>query len=243
MVRCVPGREPEDFDTRVRRPGRTWLRNNSRTRTRPPAYWRRCNAQLAEAFSERCAYTAMYLGAPGTVDHFISIQEDRTQAYEWANFRYSASWLNSRKQELVSGRLLDPFRIKEGWFVLHLPSLQLQVSKRCPPSLRTRAEDTLRLLGLDHDERVVRYRRQWLKEYEQRRISLDYLMSKAPLVAQAVRDWELSEGRQWSAGSNQMDPSRVEKAAPVARKKKTSRRAGKQKTRSGTRRGKKAGRD
>ncbi|NRD62219.1 hypothetical protein HRD49_10720 [Corallococcus exiguus] len=201
----------------MRAPGRRWLRGNPTALSRPPAYWRRCNAQLAAAFFERCAYTAMYLGAPGTVDHFISIDEDRRLAYEWTNFRYSAGWLNSRKQALVSERLMDPFEIEDGWFVLLLPSLQLQVTERCPPQLRERAAKTLRLLGLDHDERVVRYRRQWLEEYERRRVTLDYLEDKAPLVARAVREWESREGRQWSAGSNQMDLARAE-ASPAPRK-------------------------
>ncbi|QAT88871.1 hypothetical protein EJ065_7347 [Corallococcus coralloides] len=217
MIRCVPGSEPEDFDSRVRTPGRGWLRRNPESPIRPPAYWRRCNAQLAEAFFERCAYTAMYLGAPGTVDHFISIDEDRRLAYEWTNFRYSAGWLNSRKQALVSARLMDPFEIEDGWFALLLPSLQLQVTERCPPRLRERAVETLRLLGLDHDERVIRYRRQWLEEYERRRVTLDYLEDKAPLVARAVREWESREGRQWSAGSNQLDLARAE-ASPAPRK-------------------------
>ncbi|WP_208721219.1 hypothetical protein [Corallococcus aberystwythensis] len=203
----------------MRVPGRAWLRRNSKVPGRPPAYWRRCNAQLAKAFFERCAYTAMYLGAPGTVDHFISLDEDRRLAYEWTNFRYSAGWLNSRKQALVSVRLLDPFEIEDGWFALLLPSLQLQVTERCPPRLRARAAETLRLLGLDHDERVVRYRRQWLEEYERRRVTLDYLEDKAPLVARAVRDWESREGRRWSAGSSQVGLARVGTAsAPSARK-------------------------
>ncbi len=161
----------------------------------------------------------MYLGSPGTVDHFISIDENRRLAYEWKNFRYTAGWLNSRKQALVSTRLLDPFAIKDGWFALLLPSLQLQVTASCPPRLRKRAADTLRLLGLDHDERVVRYRRQWLKEYEQRRVTLDYLEDKAPLVARAVRAWESREGRKWSAGSNQVGLARAEASSALGTRK------------------------
>ncbi|MBN9681796.1 MULTISPECIES: hypothetical protein [unclassified Corallococcus] len=202
----------------MRAPGRRWLQGNPKSLRRPPAYWRRCNDQLAEAFFERCAYTAMYLGAPGTVDHFISLDEDRRLAYEWTNFRYSAGWLNSRKQALVSARLLDPFEVEDGWFALLLPSLQLQVTERCPPRLRERAAETLRLLGLDHDERVVRYRRQWLEEYEQRRVTLDYLEDKAPLVARAVRDWESREGRQWSAGSNQVKLTRKSRSGTRRKK-------------------------
>lgn len=199
VVPCSPADEPAEFVAKVRRPGRKWLRDNPRHPGRPPAYWRACNPELAEAFEQRCAYTAMFLGAPGTADHFVSLDEDRNLAYEWSNLRYSAAWLNSRKQDLKSSLLLDPFEVGQGWFERHLPSLQLQVSSRCPSRYRQRAKDTLRLLGLDHDERVVRYRRQWLREYEERDISLDYLERKAPLVAQAVRRWEVETGRRWSA--------------------------------------------
>ncbi|MBN8230528.1 hypothetical protein JYK02_23730 [Corallococcus macrosporus] len=155
------------------------------------------------------------------MDHFISINEDRTLAYEWTNLRYAVGWLNSRKQDLPSTRLLDPFEIEDGWFALQLPSLQLQVTARCPHALRDRAAETLHLLGLDHHENVLRYRRAWLEQYEKRQVSLDYLEDKAPLVARAVRDWESREGRQWSAGSSQMRLAHVE--APPAPRERRSR--------------------
>jgi hypothetical protein len=197
VVRCTPAAEPADFDKQVRKPGRAWLREHRGSTRRPPAYWRRCHAQLAAAFEERCAYTAMFLGAPGTADHFVSIEENRNLAYEWSNYRYAAGWINSRKQSLRSEDLLDPFHVGNGWFELLLPSLQLQVSARCPTQRRTLAENTLKALGLRDDERVLRYRRQWLAEYESGEIDLDYLAKKAPLIAEAVHRWEQQNGRRW----------------------------------------------
>ncbi|WP_224369734.1 hypothetical protein [Hyalangium versicolor] len=197
MVRCVPVDEPADFHGDVRQRGLEWLRRHGASGSRPPAYWRRFNAELAAAFHERCAYTAMFLSSPGTVDHFVSIEENRSLAYEWSNYRYSAGWINSSKQSLASGGLLDPFLVRPGWFELHLPSLQLSVSSRCPRQYRRQAENTLIKLGLRDDERVIRYRRKWLEEYEKREITLDYLEQKAPLVALAVRRWEAENGRRW----------------------------------------------
>lgn len=139
----------------------------------------------------------MYLGSPGTVDHFVSVDEDRRLAYEWSNYRYAAGWINSRKQDLKSSQILDPFKVGEQWFELQLPSLHLHVSPQCPKRYRTLAGETLRLLGLQRDAKLIRYRRQWLAEYEKGEISLDYLERKAPLVAQAVRRWEQKEGRRW----------------------------------------------
>ena len=46
-----------------------------------------------------CAYSAMYESV-GTVDHFVSFHEDRSKAYEWGNYRYSAGWVNSSKQNV-----------------------------------------------------------------------------------------------------------------------------------------------
>lgn len=211
MVRCIPTEEPADFDQKVREPGRTWLRQHRGSKARPPPYWRRCNAQLAEAFEERCAYTAMFLSAPGTADHFLSLEENRDLAYEWSNYRYAAGWINSRKQALSSKNLLDPFAVGEGWFELLLPSLQLRVSERCPPEHRALAENTLVALGLRDDERVVRYRRQWLVEYELGEIELDYLEKKAPLLAQAVQRWEEEQGRRWGQPPPRPKPSRARK--------------------------------
>ncbi len=139
----------------------------------------------------------MFLGAPGTVDHFVSIDEDRTLAYEWSNYRYASGWINSRKQALRSGEVLDPCQIGDDWFELLLPSLQLRVSARCPRGQRALAENTLKALGLRDDERVIRYRREWLVEYERGEIDLDYLARKAPLIARAVQQWEEANGYRW----------------------------------------------
>ncbi len=232
MVRCNPVDEPADFDQKVRRPGRAWLRKSRGRTARPPAYWRQCNAQLATAFEQRCAYTAMFLGAPGTVDHFVSIDEDRSLSYEWSNYRYASAWMNSRKQAVRSTEILDPFRIGDDWFELLLPSLQLRVSEKCPSRQRALAENTLKALGLRDDERVLRYRRQWLAEYECGDIDLDYLETKAPLLARAVRRWEEENGRPWG-----QPPPRPKR--PRARKSRTTKTPArvKQSKKAGTRRG------
>lgn len=45
----------------------------------------------------------------------------------------------------------------------------------------------LEKLGLGHDEDVIRYRRQWLEQYEEGHLSLEGLEEYAPLLARAVR--------------------------------------------------------
>jgi len=232
VVRCIPAAEPADFEQEVRGPGRAWLRKHRGRTTRPPPYWRHCHAQLAAAFEERCAYTAMFLGAPGTTDHFVSIDENRALAYEWSNYRYASAWINSRKQALSSKELLDPFRVGDGWFELLLPSLQLRVSERCPSSQRALAENTLKVLGLRDDERVLRYRRQWLVEYECGDIDLDYLEKKAPLIARAVRRWEEENGRPWGQPPPKRPRARKSPAAKTPTRVKPSSTAGTRRGRS-----------
>lgn len=187
MLRCHMTAEPAEFDTKVRTPGKAWLRKNSGGKKRPVAYWRRCDIELAKAFDDRCAYTAMFLGAPGTVDHFVSIDENRALAYEWSNYRYAAGWVNSKKQKVASREILDPFEVQDDWFELLLPSLQLQVSPHCPAAYRARAERTLEALGLGHHEKILRIRQAWLKQYEKGTLTLEALDRMAPLLARAIR--------------------------------------------------------
>lgn len=128
----------------------------------------------------------MYEGV-GTVDHFVSISEDRSQAYEWANYRYCSGWINSSKRNEPSWKMLDPFDVQNGWFELHLPSMQLRVTDAVPDQVRERAEYVLDRLHLSNDERLVRQRRTWLEMYQHEEISLAGLESMAPLVARAIR--------------------------------------------------------
>lgn len=130
------------YEARVLEPGRRWLEANppvpakarepAPKQKRLPALWREVCEELADAFHDRCAYSAMWLSHPGEVDHFVSIDEDRSRAYDWDNFRYCAGWINSSKQSLRSSQLLDPLEIEDDWFELRLPSPRIRA--RSPAS-------------------------------------------------------------------------------------------------------------
>jgi hypothetical protein len=184
VIRFEPAPKPEGFAERVEARGQTWLTGNAAGR--PPDYWSEFKPQLAEAFRNLCAYSAMYEPV-GTVDHFVSCDEDRSRSYDWANYRYAAGWLNSSKQALQSHEIVDPFAVEHGWFELLLPSLQLVVTDRVPAAWRARTERMLARLHLGHDERVVRQRREWYRMYQVGELTLDGLTKKAPLIAAAVR--------------------------------------------------------
>lgn len=191
MIRIDPTdlNEPEDFNARCRIPGNLWLEARPEAR-RPRDFWSPFKAHLAVGFKHLCAYSALHIPAlTGSVDHFIPFDSDngRSNAYEWANFRYCQHWVNSSKRNLGQDQLLDPLNVQEGWFRLDYPSLQLIPTDAIPGEFRERAHFTIERLRLVHDERVIRQRRAWLQEYEAGHVSLDLLARYAPLVADLVR--------------------------------------------------------
>ena len=184
MIRFDRPREPADFHERARVPGTAWLDTNPDAK-RPRDYWTPFKNVLAEGFGQLCAYSVMYEPV-GTVDHFVSWHEDRSLAYEWGNYRYCAGWINSSKKNALAADLLDPFEVEEGWFEIHLPSLQLRVSDTVPNRFRERAEHVLMRLHLRNDERVMRQRSEWYSLYRNGDITLKGLETKAPLIAAAI---------------------------------------------------------
>jgi hypothetical protein len=180
-VERVP--EPEDFDARVRRPGRAWLASNPPPQ-RPRDLWSPFRPVLASGFGHRCGYTAMY-DPVGSVDHHLSVKVRRDLTYEWDNYRFCQEWLNKSKRN-EDQAVLDPYEVEEGWFEIALPSLTLRATEKIPRDLRARAERTLDRLHLRDDERVLRQRREWYRMYQEGELSLAGLRRKAPLIAAAV---------------------------------------------------------
>ena len=176
--------EPQGFAGCANR-GNAWIRANPHA-NRPRDFWSRFKPALAEGFRGLCAYSAMYL-SHGTVDHFVSWRENRSKAYAWDNYRYCADWINSSKKSERSSNLMDPFTVQDGWFEVILPSLQLKVTNSVPGTLREMAEYTIKRLHLEHDERVMRQRREWYRMYQCDELTLDGLEKKAPLIAAAVK--------------------------------------------------------
>lgn len=184
MIRFERVREPAEFDRQARVPGNAWLAANP-DKKRPKDYWTPFKGDLGLGFRNLCAYSAMYEPV-GTVDHFISYNEDRSRAYEWENYRYCAAWINSSKLNEPAGNLLDPHEIEDGWFELLLPSLQLRVSDAVPDEFRKRAEYVLIRLHLRNDERVMRQRRVWYEMYQRGELTQEGLEMMAPQISAAI---------------------------------------------------------
>ena len=192
MIRFERVPEPAGFDGQVREPGNAWLVANP-NKKRPKDLWTPFKGHLAQGFRDLCAYSAMYEPV-GTIDHFVSCDENRRQAYEWNNYRFCAAWINSSKGNVPADDLLDPFEVENGWFEIHLPSLQLCVSDSIPEEARERAEYVLERLHLRDDERVIRQRREWYRMYQCGELSMSELEGKAPLIAAAARSRQHPRG-------------------------------------------------
>jgi hypothetical protein len=176
--------EPGEFDEKCRKKGGDWLAKNPNCE-RPSDFWSPFRHSLADGFSNRCGFGAMWI-ASGTVDHFASVNENKALAYEWKNYRYIEGWINSSKSKRNHAEILDPFEVKDGWFEISLPSLQLSLTDAVPDAFRQRAENTLKWLHLRDDERIMRTRREWYRMYQDKELLLDGLRKKAPLIAAAV---------------------------------------------------------
>jgi hypothetical protein len=187
VSRRVLNPEPADFDDQCRIRGNAWLARNpkgTRKAKRPKDFWSPFRPALADAFSNLCAYGAMY-EPNGTVDHFKPVDADESLAYEWQNYRYVTGWINSSKNKRP--KVLDAFQVKTGWFEVLLPSLQLvAVKANIPARWHRLVDETLEGLHLCDDERVLRQRRAWLSLYEEGKLNLDGLREMAPLIAAAV---------------------------------------------------------
>jgi hypothetical protein len=134
----------------------------------------------------------------GQVDHFVPIAvlkqngEDEL-AYEWSNFRYGEGVLNQKKSNHI---VLDPFKVKDDWFEILLPSLQLVLTNSVPKARQKLAEFTLKQLGLRNGPVVIRYRQVWFTMYRERKLTLEGLKEVAPLIAAAVEK-DIGNGKDW----------------------------------------------
>jgi hypothetical protein len=185
MIHVTAPPEPAAFHNDCRVPGNAWLAANPDPADRLPDHWRHFIPDLCAAFLNRCGYLAMW-DLNGTVDHYLGTDTHRHLAYEWSNYRYASGWINSSKQTL-DRRVLDPFRVRDGWFEIDLPSLHLRLTAAVPPRFRPRAEFTLRRLKLDWGARVIDQRQIYYDLFRTGGVGLGDLERQAPLLADAVR--------------------------------------------------------
>jgi hypothetical protein len=140
-----PIRKPRNFARDCETPGNAWLAANP-VSNRFPALWRKYQPQLAAGFHDRCGWWAMRI-ADGAVDHYLSKKFHRDRAYDWNNYRYISTSVNSSKGNL-DDKVLDPFEIQPGWFEVQLPSMLLKRTSSVPPAFQAKADFTIKKLRL-----------------------------------------------------------------------------------------------
>ena len=199
MIRVAKTRQPKGFKKDVETRGRTWLAANPAAVSADyPDYWRTAGNRkyvraLRVGFHERCGYTA-HLIDHGTVDHLYSKENHPTRTYQWSNYRYASSWINSAKKPQHDGRLLDPYEVRAGWFEVVLPSMQLVLNQaKIPARLLAKAQFTLDRLPIRDDERVVDYRASCYTQFKNSPDQItarQWLHREAPLIAEAIERWQ-----------------------------------------------------
>ena len=215
MIRVRRPREPRRFDELCRKRGNSWLEKNPGYENHPRDYWSKFEPQLRRAFKGLCAYCAMRVAVKGEVDHFVPISILKSEghhylAYEWSNLRYSDGTLNQKK---CDARILDPFEVRDDWFCMLLPSLQLVLTDKIPDDIRPLAEFTLERLGLRDHEALIRYRKEWFDLYRDGHLNLEGLRKNAPMIARAVES-DLNAGKDWRRASKLGPPGSRGSAVP-----------------------------
>lgn len=219
MIPVAAADEPSDFDARVRQPG---LRAIAELCGKPsptkrtaghalqkiadheaaipvdalPSYWVESLDDLMTRYHEICAYSCFRIH-PATgarsVDHFVAKSRHWKRIYEWSNYRLCSSRLNARKSAVST--VLDPFRIKPGWFQLELVGFQVHPDRSLSKPQQAKIQRTIDRLGLDdfrHD------REEDAELYSSKDVPLRVLKKESPFVADELRrQGRLNRGDRW----------------------------------------------
>lgn len=186
--------EPPEFDARCRQPGLSWLLENPpETGKRVPSYWTAFSSHLAAASAGRCYWLAMWV-TTGQVEHFVAKVTVRGTPrehliYEWRNYRWALDRINQFKG---TAEVLDPFEVRDDWFEVSLPDLQLRLTPQIPEDRRQLAEFTIGRLKLN-DDFAIALRARFFEPYVHGQCALEYVRDHAPLLAQAIQR-ELDRG-------------------------------------------------
>ena len=187
MIRVPPKPEYDAFDAEVRVPGMRFLQrkpNPSNRDFQNHNYWNRAKSELRRAYL-CCAYTSRRMrGDSVSVDHFLPKANHSRLAYEWDNYRLARPKLNSNKGN--SEAVVDPFHVRDGWFVLDCPSCLIHPGDNLAGDTLQEVSATINVLKLNSDE-LADERCRWLADLAMNLISFDYLNREYPFLASEVQ--------------------------------------------------------
>ena len=187
MIQVQQRPEYADFDAQVRQPGLRFLRINptpSSRAYRRRDYWRKAKTELHRAYL-RCAYTSLRIvGRGASVDHYWPKVRYPRLAYEWSNYRLARPRMNRRKGD--SEDILDPFGVRNSWFVLDCPSCLIFPGDDLDANTRRQVHSTIRILDLNSDD-LVEERCDWLVDLAKGDVSFAHLWKHYPFLAFEIR--------------------------------------------------------
>ncbi len=188
MIPVIPQPEYPGFDSEVRKPGLKFLERNANPSSKEfnrHRYWTRATRHLMASYSRLCAYTSLRLIDTGSVDHFLPKSQHPYLAYEWHNYRLARQKINARKGD--SERVVDPFQVESGWFVLDLPSCLIRPGDDLDKGTQESIDKTIEILQLNDDENLVQERCDLLWELATGQITLGFLDRFYPFLSVEVQ--------------------------------------------------------
>ncbi len=192
MIRVARKPEPAKFDESVRKPGRKFLvgcPHPTEKEWRNHSYWRRVLDALHSAYGGVCGYSCHWIpfdtGAD-TVEHFKPKGKYPEDAYEWKNYRLVCQLLNARKKD--NEDILDPFLVRNGWFVIEFPTLLVKPAAGLSKSRHKSIKNTCEVLGLNDEGTCMMMRQQFVTDYCMEEISFVHLEKRAPFLAFQMKE-------------------------------------------------------
>ena len=120
-----------------------------------------------------------------SVDHFKPKTKHPTVAYEWSNFRLAHSKINGYKGS--NENVLDPFNIQPEWFILDLANFHVKANPVAPANVRAQVDETIRVLHLNLDESLVKFRFSIVRDYSKDDITMNFLEARYPFIATELK--------------------------------------------------------
>ncbi|MBI2255330.1 MAG: hypothetical protein HYU58_11970 [Proteobacteria bacterium] len=194
MIQVTPQPEYATFNSDVRIPGANFLAGCPKPTSKQfktKNYWARAANELHSAYAGICAYTAMYLIAQGSVDHFLPKSLHPHLAYEWSNFRLASAKVNSSKADLTD--IVDPFQVQNNWFFMDIPTCLLRPNPALIRDLRKKINNTINALRLNQDDNYVQERCNILMDYSRGDVSMGFLQRRYPFLAKEVNRLNLDQ--------------------------------------------------
>jgi hypothetical protein len=187
MIRVALQKEPASFDVRVRAPGTKAIADFKAGRIKKlPEHWRKCIDELWQAYSGICAYMCVYIdriAGARTVEHMAPKSKAVDLAYEWNNYRLVCSTMNGRKSDFED--VLDPVKVKDGWFVLTFPACEVAAAPRLSGKTRQAVLKTIARLKLN-DAKCLSDRSRYLDDYQRRDTTFAFLSKYSPFLAREL---------------------------------------------------------